>query len=290
MTCAEVEEMAGLYVLDALEADHAQAVSEHLASCPAAHEAYAELASTTSALASTVDQQQPPAGLRDRVLAAVAATPQVPDAAAAPREAATDIGIETGSDRGDTDAARGPSWLARLRGADTDQGRIRGWAAAGTAAGVIAVFLVAVGLVGSLRLQTESVERLALLRGAVAAAADPTANVAVLAGSAFADGASGYAVFLDGEQGYIVIDGLPAAPEGQTYQAWYLSGGVPTSAGLITYSKDGLGTLTGLDPISGTDIIALTIEDLPGVESPTGDPVVVGELRAPTALVTGPVL
>ena len=110
MTCAEVEEMAGLYVLDALEADHAQAVSEHLTSCPAAHEAYAELASTTSALASTVDQQQPPAGLRDRVLAAVAVTPQVPDARPHPAKPRP----ISGSRPGQTEATRTP--LAALRG------------------------------------------------------------------------------------------------------------------------------------------------------------------------------
>ena len=305
MTCAEVDEMAGLYVLDALEANDSAAVSEHLASCPEAHEAYAELASTSSALASTIDGQPAPSGLRDRVLGAVAATPQVPDAvataqidavvpppidaAAPPLVDAVDIGIEAQTDRRDLDAARGFSWLARMRGADEGRGRGSGWAAMGTAAAVIAVLLVALGLVGSLQRQSDAVERLALLRDALTAAADPTTNVALLVGSELADGASGYAVFPAGEQGYIVIDGLPAAPEGQTYQAWYLSGGVPTSAGLLTYSDDGLGTLIELDPVSGTDIIALTIEDLPGVDSPTGDPVVVGELRAPTASATGAV-
>ena len=66
-------------------------------------------------------------------------------------------------------------------------------------------------------------------------------------------------------------------------QAWYIADGAPVSAGLLTLTEDGLGTLTGLEPVPGTAVVALTVEERPGVDAPTSDPVVIGELPAATA-------
>jgi hypothetical protein len=49
LTCAEVDELAGLYVLDALEAREADAVREHLATCPHSHAGFGELGSVVPA-------------------------------------------------------------------------------------------------------------------------------------------------------------------------------------------------------------------------------------------------
>ncbi|MFV2063649.1 MAG: anti-sigma factor [Chloroflexota bacterium] len=282
MTCEEVDSLAGLAALDALEPTEAVEVRDHLQDCPKAHAALAELAPLATALATAVPPEDAPAGLRERTLAAIATTAQIPDAA---------IGGETGSEvsagkrpaagpqpvvaqpaQDERPADGGGSWFSRHR-----------WALGGVAA-ALAIVLVAVGVGNQLQRAADTEARLTVLRWAIVAASDPTSNVAVLDGSGVAEGASGFAVFPADRDGYIVVGKLPEIPDGQTYQAWYLSDGVPTSAGLIVLSDDGLGILTDLDPAAGTDTIALTVEALPGAGQPTSTPVVVGELATATAM------
>jgi hypothetical protein len=122
--------------------------------------------------------------------------------------------------------------------------------------------------------------RVALAGQAVAAAADPSSALATLRSAQPGFGASGMAVFPASGQGYIMLDGLPPLEPGTTYQAWYLAGGTPTSAGLLVPGPQGLTVLGGLDPGAGTDTIALTVEPEGGVPSPTGPVVVAGQLAA----------
>lgn len=304
MTCADVEELAGLYVLDALEPEEMAAVSSHLQRCPEAHQVFADLASTSSELIASIEPQDAPAGMRDRVMAAVASTPQQPDIAGldvAPG-VVPDPALQGAANEGTPPtvpltapalpAAIAPnagavveppaeSWLQRHLGRRTD--RRSGWAWSGVAAGVLAIVLVAVGAVGFLQLTDDDPDRLALLRQAVAAAAGSNDNVAVLAGGDSAGAPFGYAVFPDDQAGFIVIDGLPAPGHDQAYQAWFLADGVPTSAGLLSLGDDGLATLTGLQPGAGTNVVAVTVEMVPGAEAPSGDPVLAGELAVATA-------
>ncbi len=70
-----------------------------------------------------------------------------------------------------------------------------------------------------------------------------------------------------------VLDGLPPAPAGRTYQAWLIEGTTPQSAGLLGAA----GTLW-LAP--GGDLrrfaaFALTLEAEGGAPAPTGDPLIV---------------
>ena len=55
----------------------------------------------------------------------------------------------------------------------------------------------------------------------------------------------------------------------------------PSRRACIDLTADGLGTLTDLEPASGTSVVALTVEPRPGGDAPTTDPVVVGELPVP---------
>jgi hypothetical protein len=171
----------------------------------------------------------------------------------------------------------GPTLLERLFGGGSD----RGWLTA--AAVALVIVLIGVSVVATLQASDKQSGRLALLADASRAAAVGDADVATLAGSGTAAGATGYAVFRDGEPGYIVVSGLPSVPSDEAFQAWYIADGAPVSAGLLTLTDDGLGTLTGLEPVPGTSVVALTVEERPGVEAPTSDPVVVGELPTATA-------
>lgn len=287
MTCHEADELAGLYVLDALESSEMDAVSGHLAGCPESHAVFSELAASGGLLLETVEPQDTPAGMRDRVMAAVASTPQeaaAEPASVAPEPAPMPPAVEAVPVADDPPAvadAAPHGWRERIFG--HGDGQRGGLVWSGIAAGALAVVLVAVGVVGTFRLAADQSDRLDLLRQAVAAAATDQGNVAVLAGAPSAAGPFGYAVFPDDGDGFIVIDGLQPPGADNAYQAWYLVDGVPASAGLLTLDDDGLGTLTGLEPDAGTNVIAVTVEALPGAAAPTGDPILAGELRTATA-------
>ncbi|MGZ8438918.1 MAG: zf-HC2 domain-containing protein, partial [Candidatus Limnocylindrales bacterium] len=75
LTCDEVREMAGAFVLGALDAREMAAMRAHLVA-PAhadAHPEIAELGGVLPAFAEIVPTVEPPAGLKDRILAAAAA-------------------------------------------------------------------------------------------------------------------------------------------------------------------------------------------------------------------------
>lgn len=300
LSCQGADELAGLYVLDALEPSEADAVSAHLLDCPEAHPLFAELAATGSELLSAVEPVDTPAAMKARVMATIASTPQVPDigqptpalpvapplrdAAGEPVESprpAAPVDVPPVAD----DAPHGGAWPDRLRGGGSGARR-DGWAWAGLAAGALVIVLVGAGILGAFRSSVEDTDRLGLLRQAVAAAASNDANVAVLGGEP-GSGPYGYAVFPADADGFIVIDGLAAPGADMGYQAWFLADGVPASAGLLTLGDDGLGTLTGLDAGAGTSVIAVTVEEAPGAEAPTSDPILAGELRTATALSEG---
>jgi hypothetical protein len=131
--------------------------------------------------------------------------------------------------------------------------------------------------------QSQSDQRLAVLSAAVAAAGQPDSVVAQLTGTDTAAGASGYAVFPAAGTGYIVLTGLPAAGDGQAWQAWTIAGESPASAGLMDVGSDGVAVLDGIVALPGTSVVALTVEPAGGSQQPTTTPLVVGQLAAPIA-------
>ena len=72
LTCDEVRELAGAFVLGALEPADDAAVRAHLATCPEAHEEIAELGGVLPVLGESVPLVEPPDGLRARIMAAAA--------------------------------------------------------------------------------------------------------------------------------------------------------------------------------------------------------------------------
>ena len=119
-----------------------------------------------------------------------------------------------------------------------------------------------------------------MLADAVGVMTQPGAAVATLQGTGPAAGATGFAAFPQTGDGYIVLVGLPPAPGGQTYQAWYLVDGRASSAGLLTVESDGYGILSGVARLPGVDQIALTIERGGGSDQPTAAPIMSGLVEA----------
>ena len=254
MSCDEVTELAGLYVLDALEPAERAAVAKHLAACPNAHEEMAELGSVLPALATAAPAAGAPAALKRRVM----------DAYRADTAAAVSPGAPAPVSR---------PWLESRR-----PGRY-GWAAAATALLIVAV-IGAWGVTQAAQADRAQ-QRTAQLEQAIAALTEPGSSVAILHGEGPASGANGFAAFPPDGTGYVVLSGLPTAPAGQTYQAWYIVDGQPSSAGLVTVGSDGYAILAGMDAPAETEVVALTLEPAGGSEQPTTQPIVVGQVATP---------
>jgi anti-sigma-K factor RskA len=261
LTCSEVSELAGLYVLGSLSAAERQQVIAHLAECPQAHAEIEELGGAVPALATSSEPLDAPAALRSRVMAAYRADVSAPATLRAPvRVPVAPLPAAVVSPR----EFRRP-WLA--------------WAGALAAVLVIAV-LGGYSLTVAQRADREA-QRAEQIADAIDALAQPDATVAFLSGTGTAAGARGFAAFRANGEGYLVMVGLPDAPAGHTYQAWYILAGQATSAGLLTVDPDGYAVLDDLSNIAGADLVALTIERASGVAQPTSDPVAEGELHAP---------
>jgi anti-sigma-K factor RskA len=160
--------------------------------------------------------------------------------------------------------------------------RGRSWSWLGLAAAAV-IAIVALGA-WNVILQRQADERQELLRTALATCLDPSAGAAQMEGTDQAAGATGCAAFPEAGQGFIVMRGLPPVDADQSYQAWYLVGDQPTSAGLMSVGSDGLAILTGLSPVQGTGAVALSLEPAGGsLPLPTGPIVAVGELGEASA-------
>lgn len=251
MTHADAVELAGLYVLDALTPLERAQVDAHLASCTQSHAEFDEVGGVVPALAMLADPKGAPASLKNKVLAdyragagagAGAAVWAPPSAMPAPRRS-------------------NQSWL--------------GWAAAGLAVLLIAA-LAGWGYVNQSR-AAEDAQRQQALAQAIEIMSAPGSSVALLRGKDSAAGASGFAAFDASGTGYMVVVDLPVVPGGRTYQAWYIANGTPTSAGLVSVDGQGF-ALVKMAAMSGTQVIALTVEPAGGSDLPTSQPIMDGHL------------
>jgi hypothetical protein len=255
MNHTDAVELAGLYVLDALEPHERALVDAHLASCPEAHDEFTAVGGVPPALATLADPVGAPAALKNKVMADYRA------GAGASRASATwDMPTATRA----VPAQR--SWL--------------GWAAAAAAVLVIAAS-ASWAYVSQSNADLEA-QRTQFIARAIDVMAAPGSSVAVMHGTASAAGASGFAAFGADGAGYIVLVDMPATPAGRTYQMWYIADGVPASAGLLSVDRDGY-ALMALSGRPGTQVIALTVEPTGGSDQPTSDPVAAGELRSNAA-------
>src|SRR5690348_11103615 len=71
MTCEELEELSGAYVLDAITPEERREADEHLAQCPKCTELIKELRSVVDFLPLTAPQFDPSPALKERILSAI---------------------------------------------------------------------------------------------------------------------------------------------------------------------------------------------------------------------------
>jgi anti-sigma-K factor RskA len=265
LTCDEVREMAGAYVLGALDAAEAGAVRAHLVGHADAHPEIVELGSVIPALAEIVPLVEPPASLKDRIMAAAAAdlaarggaataTASAAPAAATPAAAAVPtapVAFPTAAERAERRARTSTGgWLLR-----------------------IAAVLAIAALGGwNLLLQNQLGAAQSYERNVAAvldAAAEPGSLTAVLT----AGGGTGSGLATVQEDGDLAIAMRDLAPTtgNSVYEAWVIGAdGVPVPVGNFRVGDTGIGFLEagGLPSAEGI-VLALTLEPGPGATTPT---------------------
>ncbi|MET9267261.1 anti-sigma factor [Amycolatopsis sp. NPDC004079] len=241
MTSPDMHTLAGAYALDALsEVERAQ-FRRHLDQCEACAQEVRELSETAARLGAAMDEQ-PPSGLKDRVLAEMRTTRQVP-----PR---------TGSAE---PRPRGPRRWPML-----------------IAAAAAVVGLALAGVFGGIALHTSS--QLTSAQSELDAARDRYLPVAELLTAP--DARTEHVASPRGGGGTVVISrkldrvmfmqsGLPPVQSGKVYEAWLMGPELaPRPAGLLPGGPSG--SLVVADGLAGAQQFAISVEQAGG--SPSGKP------------------
>ncbi len=226
----------------ALDPDEMDAVREHLADCEDAHAELLELGEAATALLETVEPAEPPAALKERVMAAAAedlAEGRHP--AAAPRVPAPAVASAPSSQPVDLDVER-----ARRRARFA-------WILAAAA------IIVAVVLGGSNLLLRNDLSAAQAYRTGVEQvldlAAQPGSVTALLTGQEGAVSGLG-AVGSDGTV-RIAMRGLPPTTGTQVYTAWSIAGdAAPVPIGDFTVGADGVAVASARAPTAAAGLRA----------------------------------
>lgn len=280
LTCDEVRDVAGAFVLGALEAVDAASVRAHLATCREAHEEMAELGSVVPAFVEIVPLVEPPISLKARILAAAAAEAAAADAPAAPRggvDHAEPSGLRAGVPLDGARATGSPAAVspavAPVSFPTSRMGPRRASTTTGTWALRIAAVLAISALGGwNLLLQTQLTEAQQHDRNLTAilhTAAQPGSLTAVLEG----DGGAGSGLAAVDAAGHLTIAMHDLAPTTGTavYEAWVIGGdGIPVPVGNFQVGPSGVAYFESSDlPTTEGIVLAFTLEPGPGATSPT---------------------
>ena len=269
ISCDEVRDLAASFVLDALpEADMAT-VREHLATCAEPHPEIAELGGVVPVLQAGLRPMDPPAALRDRIMAAAAADldGRRSEIAAEPAAVSTPLTTTTRPPAAEPipiGRARQPRWS---------------WLV-GIAAVLVIVLLGASNL--SLRSELNAAQAYQQQVASVLdAARQPGALTAVMTTTS-GEGPNGIAAVTPDGQMRIAMRDLEPTSGNEVYEAWaILPDTAPAPLGSFQVAASGSGYLEapGLPTTPGM-VLALTREPGPGATAPSSDPVSVGTATA----------
>ncbi len=250
LDCLAVDELDAALALGAVGTEETRAVASHLASCAQPHAQLRAFVGAAEVLMMSNDPVTPGPGLRDRVMATAARTPQQHRPAS-----------RLESDERSQNARRG--WLD--------------WISPRVARPLAVAALAAVLAVGAwnLGLQSQIGERLRALR-AVAAALSGSQVAVRVEGSA----GRGYLVETPGAGAALVIASLASLRADQLYELWLLdAAGAPVPVGTFRPGSDAIQVVPLDRDLAGYATFAVTVE-AGRVQAPTGHPVMVGDLSA----------
>jgi anti-sigma-K factor RskA len=229
------------YALGCLDREESREVEAHLSNCAECQTALLSYQELVGQMAYSVPQVNPPAGVKEALMAQVQAGWDT-SPAALPRK----------------------SWWERLW--DSMPRLTPSWAIASL---VVIGFLV----ISNLLLWNQVRD--------LRTAQNHQMLVVALNGAGVAPQSSGKIVISrDGQYGTLVVDQLPVLDESQQYQLWLIKDGQRTSGGVFSVSDHGYSSLEiwSPQPLGSYDSFGITIEPYGGSPGPTGDKVLGGDL------------
>ena len=261
MTCTEIEELAGAIALGAIPDDEWPAIRDHLATCARGHAEVRRLQPVATLLLEAAPPVEPPARLRERILAAARA-----ESEPAPAPPARDAAARPATARAERRAVLeriNPLWW-----------RQPAWGA--VAAALVLALALGVWNVMLRRDLNETQQRLAAEQRALAVLAGEGRRFEF---AATLPGAGGIVLRPTSGPATLVVHGLPPATD-TVYQVWALRGEQPASLGVFTPDEAGRRVVTLDENLSDVDAVAITVEPAPrGSRQPTRAPILVAPVR-----------
>jgi anti-sigma-K factor RskA len=244
----EIQMSSGAYALNALnEAENAE-FETAMADSEQLRAEVTELSDTAVELGLSVEPVDPPASLRDSILASVAQTPQLP--VVDPVETTR---IETKAEL--KARSRWSSPLARL----------------GAVAAAVAL-IVGLGFTVRAGVQAQNDMATATQINEIQAADDYQRAVVDVEG-----GGSATAVWSGSlQRAALIVDGWKDLPAGSTYELWYMdAAGTATPAGTFDVNDDGSRSIVLAGAMDAGDTIGVTVEPAGGSDTPSDEVVLV---------------
>ena len=273
-THEEVLELAGAFVLGALEPAEEAAVRAHLATCSRPHDEIAELGAVLPVLAESVPIVEPPAGLRARIMAAaaddLAARSAGAPAAQARQAAPGDPAFEPVTT---TPAVASAAATAAFPGPEEREARAARRTSTGARLMRIAAVFAIVALGGLSLLLGVQLNAARSYEQGVASVLEVASQPGSLTAILTADGGTGSGLAAVSASGAVTIAMQDLAPTSgnQVYEAWWIAGdSAPAPIGSFTVGNAGTAVFEGGPlPTTGPLVLALTREPGPGATTPT---------------------
>lgn len=254
----DLHHLSGAYAVDALDTSERSSFEQHLSVCESCRAEVSELSDAAHAM-TALSEATPPASLRASVLSGIAQVRPLPPLVV------TDIAPGE-------PVLSGPPAPGAVEAAATTEGarviplfrRTSTWLATAAAAAAIAVGGVAWSPWSADQPTLTAIQQVERAADAATVTSHKGDTTATLAYSR-AMGRSA-----------ITVTGLPPAPDGKTYQLWYVgSDEVARSAGFLTTDKEGRAETVLQGDIDGAAAVGVTVEPAGGSAAPTTAPIMV---------------
>ncbi|TXN32662.1 anti-sigma factor [Lacisediminihabitans profunda] len=271
----ELHLLAGAYALGALDDTDRARFEEYLLTSEEARTEVASLSDTAVILGLASTPEAPPAGLKGRLMAQIAVTPQLappggtdaPVPTAVPGADTTAAPLDNAEPSADAARAIRKSSESPAQAKATARWYTRPATVLLAAAAAVALF-VGGNLLGLAN--ANDGQQLATKFAELTSASDVQRSVSPVAGG----GTATLFWSLDLERSAVVIDKLPALPAGKTYQLWYIDTAGAKPAGTFDAARSG-STVRVLDgAIVSGDTVGITVEPSGGSKKPTTKPIV----------------
>ena len=241
----DLHSLAGPYTLDALDADERERFERHLRRCGACRDEVRRMSQAATALAMAA-AAEPPAGVKERVLAAVAVTPQLPPVTTRDRPRVS-LGAAPRA------ARRYPRLVTAI------------------AAVAVAAAVVLGGLLAATQHQLNSAQARNQQIAAVLAAPDARIVTSPVTGG----GTATVVVSRTEDTLVFTSSDLPALSAAKVYQLWLIGAAGARSAGLVPEASAGRTAPVLASGLKTGDKLGMTVEPSGGSSSPTTTPILV---------------